>query len=103
MKKAKLYGLLLCMSLLILMTLPCTASAKQVLLSPTHGEIEEGTYVELDFYVPVESNVTISFIGLDDSFTYGTYGEYFAWLKDTAGDIFWNDYDSNSLMTEIFA
>ncbi len=96
MKKVKLYGLLLCMSLLILMTLPCTASAKQVLLSPTHGEIEEGTYVELDFYVPVESNVTISFIGHDSSFTNCTYGEYFAWLKDTAGDIFWNDYDSNS-------
>ena len=96
MKKVKFYGLLLCMSLLILMALPCKASAQQVLLPLTHGEINEGDFVELDFYVPVESNVTISFVGHDSSYVYGTYGDYFAWLKDTAGDIFWNDYDTNS-------
>ena len=63
-EKIRFYGLLLCMSLLVFMTLPCKASAKQVLLPLTHGEINEGDFVELDFYVPVESNVTISFIAM---------------------------------------
>ena len=82
MKKAKIYGLLLCMSLLVLMMLPCKASAEQVYLPLTHGEITEGNFVEHDFTVPVESSATISFIGLDDNYDKGTYGDYFAWLKD---------------------
>lgn len=95
MKKKGFYSLLLCMSLsiLLLMMMPCSASAvsPQVFLAPQSGTIDEGEYRELDFYVPTSYILTIQFIGYEDGL--GTYGDYFAWLKDSNGDIFWNDYD----------
>lgn len=106
MKKGRFYALLLGMALFMIILMPCSASASasQTLLPLQSGTIDEGEYIELDFTVPVESTLTISFVGYESGI--GTYGDCFFWLQDNAGDIFWNahdyiSYDDRTFTTEV--